>query len=65
MAGFFIAQAQMRILQLVTTVRWPFRHLIQDLGRPEVGELMLEWMNPLLIIEKMDRLAGWHLVVSI
>ena len=38
---------------------------IQDLGRPAVEELMLEWMNPLLTVEEMDRLVGWHLGVSI
>ena len=30
---------------------------IQDLGRPAVEELMLEWMNPLLTVEEMDRLV--------
>jgi len=30
-----------------------------------VEELMLEWMNPLLTIEEMDRLVGWHLGVSL
>ena len=38
---------------------------IQDLGRPAVEELMLEWMNPLLIVEEMDPLVGWYLVVSL
>ena len=38
---------------------------IQDLGRPAVEELMLEWMNPLLTGEEMDRMVGWHLGVSI
>ena len=38
---------------------------IQDLGRPVVEELMLEWMNPLLTVDEMDRLVGWHLGVSI
>ena len=37
---------------------------IQDLGRPAVEELMLEWMNPQLTVEEMDRLVGWHLRVS-
>ena len=26
-----------------------------------VEELTLEWMNPLLTVEEMDRLVGWHL----
>ena len=39
---------------------------IQDLGRPAVEELMLEWrMNPLVSVEEMARLVGWHLGVSI
>ena len=38
---------------------------IQDLGRPAVEELMLEWMNPLLTVEEMDRLVGWHLGVNL
>ena len=38
---------------------------IQDLGRPAVEELILEWMPPLLAVEEMDRLVGWHLGVSI
>ena len=37
----------------------------QDLGRPAVEELMLEWMNPLLTIEEMDRLMVWHLGVGL
>ena len=31
---------------------------IQCLGRPAVEELMLEWMNPLLTVDEMDRLKG-------
>ena len=38
---------------------------IQDLGRPAVEELMLEWMNPLLTVDEMDRLVGWHLGMSL
>ena len=38
---------------------------IQDLGRPAVEELMLEWMNPLLTVDEMDRMVGWHLEESI
>ena len=33
---------------------------IQDSGRPAVEELMLEWMNPLLTVEEMVRMVGWH-----
>ena len=35
----------------------------QDLGQPVVKDLMLEWMNPLLTVEEMDRLVGWHLML--
>ena len=38
---------------------------IQDFGRPAVEELMLEWMNPLLTVDEMDRMVGWHLGVSL
>ena len=38
---------------------------IQGLGRPAVEELILEWMNPLLRVEVMDRLVDLHLGVSI
>ena len=38
---------------------------IQDLGRPAVEELMLEWINPLLSVDETDRLVGWHPGVSI
>ena len=38
---------------------------IQDLGRPAVEELMLEWMNPLLTVEERDRLMAWQLRVSL
>ena len=33
--------------------------------QPAEEELMLEWMNPLLTVEEMDRLVGWHLGVSL
>ena len=33
---------------------------IQCVGRPAVEELMLEWMNPLLTVEEMVRMVGWH-----
>ena len=38
---------------------------IEDLGRPAVEELMLEWMNPLLATEEVDRLVGRHLGMSL
>ena len=38
---------------------------IQDLGRPAVEELMLEWMNPLLSEAEQEMLVGRHLGVSL
>ena len=38
---------------------------IQDLGLPAVEELMLEWMNPLLTVDEMDRMVGKQLGVSV
>ena len=37
---------------------------IQDLGKPAIEELMIEWLNPLLTQDEADRLVGWHLGVS-
>ena len=34
------------------------------MNQAAVEELMLEWMNPQLTVEEMDRLVGWHLRVS-
>ena len=33
---------------------------IQDLGKPAIEELMIEWLNPLLTQDEADRLVGWH-----
>ena len=38
---------------------------IQDLGKPAIEELMIEWLNPLLTQDEADRLVGWHLGVII
>ena len=38
---------------------------IQDLGKPAVEELMIEWLNPLLTQDEADRLVGWHPGVSL
>ena len=38
---------------------------IQDLGKPAIEELMIEWLNPLLTQDEADRLVGWHLGVSL
>ena len=34
---------------------------IQDLGKPAIEELMIEWLNPLMTQDEADRLVGWHL----
>ena len=38
---------------------------IEDLGKPMVEELLLDWFDPFLTTEDQDRLVGWHLGVSI
>jgi len=38
---------------------------IEDLGRPAVTELLLNWLAPFLTVEEQDRLLGWHLGVSL
>ena len=38
---------------------------IQDLGKPAIEELMIEWLNPLLTQDEADRLVGWYLGVSL
>ena len=47
-----------------TFKRWLCRG-IQDLGKPAVTELLIDWMTPLLTQEEADRLVGWHLGVSL
>ena len=32
---------------------------IQDLGKPAIKELMIQWLNPLLTQDEADRLVGW------
>ena len=38
---------------------------VQDLGKPAIEKLMMEWLNPLLTQDEADRLVGWHLGVSL
>ena len=38
---------------------------VQDLGEPVVVELLPEWLDPFLTVEKRDRLTGWHLGVRL
>ena len=47
------------------TFKWWLAGGIQDLGKPAIEELMIEWLNPLLAQDEADRLVGWHLGVSL
>ena len=38
---------------------------IEDLGKPAVNEMPLDWLDPFLTVEEQDRLLGWHLGVSL
>ena len=38
---------------------------IEDLGKPAVTELLLDWLDPFLTVEEKDRLLGWHLGVNL
>ncbi len=38
---------------------------VQDLGEPVVVELLLDWLDPFLIVEEQDRLLAWHLEVCL
>ena len=38
---------------------------LQDLGKPAVEELLLDWLDPFLMVEKKDRIIAWHLGVSL
>ena len=33
---------------------------IEDLGKPAVTEMLLDWLDPFLTVEEQDRLLGWH-----
>ena len=34
---------------------------VQDLGKPVVKKLLLDWLAPFLIEAEKDRLIAWHL----
>ena len=38
---------------------------IEDLGKPAVEELLLDWLAPFLTDTEKDRLIAWHLGVSL
>ena len=44
--------------------RW-LRGGVQDLGKPAVEELLLDWLAPFLSEAEKDRLIAWHLGVSL
>ena len=38
---------------------------VQDLGKPAVEKLLLDWLDPFLTEREKDRLIAWHLGVSL
>ena len=46
-----------------------FRHWpsggVEDLEKPVVEELWLDWLDPFLTAEEQDKLTGWHLGVRL
>ena len=44
--------------------RW-LRGGVEDLGKPAVEELLLDWLDPFLTEREKDRLIAWHLGVSL
>ena len=34
---------------------------VHELGEPAVTELLLDWLDPFMMVEEQDRLLGWHL----
>ena len=38
---------------------------VEDLGKPAVEELLLDWLAPFLSEAEKDRLVAWHLGVSL
>ena len=47
-----------------TFKRW-LRGGVEDLGKPAVKELLLDWLAPFLTKDEKDRLIAWHLGVSL
>ena len=44
--------------------RW-LRGGLEDLGKPAVEELLLNWLAPFLTEDEKDRLIAWHPGVSL
>ena len=38
---------------------------VQNLGKPIVEELLLNWLAPFLTVEDEDKLIAWHLGLSV
>ena len=38
---------------------------IEELGKPAMTEMLLDWLDPFWTVEEQDRLLGWHLGVSL
>ena len=38
---------------------------VQDLGKPAVEELLLDWLDPFVTEVERDRMVAWHLGVSL
>ena len=47
-----------------TSKQW-LRGGVEDLGKPSVEELLLNWLAPFLTQLEQDRLIAWHLGVSL
>ena len=47
-----------------TFKRW-LRGGVEDLGKPAVEELLLDWLAPFLSEAEKDRLIAWHLGVNL
>ena len=47
-----------------TFKRW-LRGGLEDLGKPAVEELLLDWLAPFLTEAEKNRLIAWHLGVSL
>ena len=38
---------------------------VEDLGKPAVEEMLLDWLAPFLTEDEKDRLIAWHLGVRL
>ena len=54
----------LRINDPDTSKRW-FCCGVQDIGKPAVDQLLLNWLAPFLSEDEKDRLMAWYLGVSL